>query len=274
MNDVREAGAPFRFALEVGFRIARKPACRPATPAWTGDGYKPPYPIYDPNEIPFGFKVLNVPSMTWFGGVMPRGGRMLPGTWTHKHSARHFAMLLVAASVRELNLSCSSFTMVRARIEGVDGHRRDWNMFAQVEDIHSAYHAVVQRAGDRLVCSTKADDSRATASVQIAGTWYDRQGLVDCRPWHFRAGESWTVVAFHSPHWSQAKRHYNMHTIFFFYADIPDAGVEASIGLRLEPLPGWNVCDDDSPSAQQPPTMYCKAVPNNLMNLRPGDERS
>ena len=136
-------------------------------------------------------------------------GRMLPGPWLHTHRARYSDVLLLASHTHMI-VNCSEF-----------GLRAVHGEHAEVAD-PAFTRAKFARSG-HVVCQK---DPALPTFVSLSGAhdfpdgMYDRNGGLKCTPWRFHSGETFYVVAFHSPVFKPAVEHVMQHTNLFFFAEL------------------------------------------------------
>ena len=131
-------------------------------------------------------------TIAWYTGRMPVAGRLLDKTpWVHLHRLRAVHFLLRAgppdeALCRAAATTANHATSVPLR-EGVD--------------LEQLYRSLASEG--RTICQ---DDSSVPSHLFVpshpelpSNSSYDRQGALTCRPWHFKAGDHYTVVGFFRP---------------------------------------------------------------------------
>ena len=236
IDDQREDGSEWLapWFLELAFQLnvpatppTQQAPLRPASLFWLFPPCDSAYKTSSIDKYGNGFNTFNVqrvPSLVWWSGRMPASGMLLNHVpWLHTHRARFSGVLVLAASLAELNFSCRSFGVTNVSAE----HSR-------AADLSAIRRRLL--ASGRVVCQDDQAvpdfvDVKPSAHLGIAGGMYERQGRLRCEPWAFRSGDRYSVFGFFRPRWHSDIRHMGMHLAAFLHVDLgnPNASFDATL---------------------------------------------
>lgn len=208
-----EIGTP---STKVASKILLHNPLHPRHNAWAG--------------VPYAYPVRNVPEVAWWSSFMTASGTMLhEGMYTHLHRVRlsKYGLVLLRASLADIGFN-EQTCHDRFGIQQPDGE------IALVDNLTHTYQAFARLP--QVVCKHNWHVPEGRFFVEVPGNAsqgllpnarFDRQGVFDCKPWSFKKGDPWTMVAHFSPNWDVDYPIMPMHTFLSFFF-IPDS--EADVG--------------------------------------------
>ena len=229
--DTEKRLGPIEFYLRIVFELSTK-ECTPVSKLYIFN----PRTKYAKGDQYERYAVGSKAAIMWWTVTMARGGSILPPmAWIHSHRPRYRGLVLISGNH---TLNTLAGLGVRCGTAGYGGKA--------CRDLDAARASLVERAGQQVIC---ADDPSVPSYRELPasadgayGGYYDRAGAFSCKPWHFRAGDVFTVFSLSSAVWNPHIHPFPQHTMIFLYY-VPDDLKEDSIFVKVFPrqVGAWEV---------------------------------